>query len=155
MDEVTKAMGFAAKAHSGVKDKNGRAFIGHPLRTAAAVAATVDPLHFDVQEAVTMALLHDVVEDTETTLDDLLDAGFSGSVVRAVDLLTRRKGITYFDYVRRIADSGNCEAMLVKMADICDNLRPERKVEGHDLTKRYTKALLILMNGLAKTLDGQ
>jgi (p)ppGpp synthase/HD superfamily hydrolase len=94
-------------------------------------------------EAV-VAYLHDVVEDSAVTLQDLTDLGFDGYVVHAVDALTRRDGEVYADYIQRVAESDETAAA-VKVADLTDNMErtdnPEKLVS---LRPRYEKALMFL-----------
>jgi (p)ppGpp synthase/HD superfamily hydrolase len=74
------------------------------------------------------ALLHDVVEDTPVTLEDLRSMGYDAEIVALVDLLTRRvpEGETHNAYIERIVGSGNVKALRVKLADVYDNLSPAR-----------------------------
>ncbi len=96
------------------------------------------------EEAV-VAYLHDVVEDSSATLQDLLDLGFGGYVVYAVDVLTRRENEVYADYIQRIAEGGNEMAVLVKIADLRDNLsRSDNPSKQQSLKSRYEKALALL-----------
>jgi (p)ppGpp synthase/HD superfamily hydrolase len=117
-DAAAHAERVAREAHVGQVDKAGRPYIDHPRRVAARVAE-VDGR----PAAVAVAWLHDVVEDTPTTLEDLRDAGFGADVVAAVDALTRRPG-EGDDYYLRVASDDL--ATVVKLADIWDNTNPER-----------------------------
>ncbi len=94
-----------------------------------------------------MALLHDVVEDTDITLSDLENAGFPREVVEAVGLLTKTKGEDYFEYVNRVKH--NPIAKRVKLLDLEHNSDPSRLVEGNpktaSLMERYSKAKIILL----------
>lgn len=99
----------------GQKSLRGRPYILHSLRAA-------EQMITDKEMAV--AALHDVVEDTDTTLDDLVEYGFSGEVIDAVDLLTHRKSESYEDYIERVR--GNEPARKVKLADLEDNMRIDR-----------------------------
>ena len=93
------------------------------------------------------ALLHDVVEDTEVTLEDIRNAGFPQEVVEAVGILTRDKSIEYLDYVRGV--KGNPIAKKVKLLDLAHNSDPTRLVNGKEksesLLERYAKAKAILL----------
>ena len=133
-DQERIAMAIAREAHDGQLDKGGQPYIGHP----AAVASELDG---DLLRAT--AWLHDVVEDTDWTLDDLRDRGVDESVVEAVDAVTRRKGEgeTYRDYVDRVAL--NEMARQVKVADLWHNSDPARWRRGMKLSlrKRYRGAL--------------
>jgi (p)ppGpp synthase/HD superfamily hydrolase len=93
------------------------------------------------------AVLHDVVEDTAITLDDLRARGFPRAVVAAVDALSRRPDEPYLDLVRRAAR--NALARPVKLADLRDNLDPQRlarftPARRQRLVKKYTDALHVL-----------
>ncbi len=89
MDQITAAQQVASDAHAGQTDKAGRPYLDHPRRVAAHVAGTTDD-----PDAVAAAWLHDVVEDTAITLDQLRALGFPETVIDAVDALTRRPGPT-------------------------------------------------------------
>nr|WP_106410433.1 MULTISPECIES: HD domain-containing protein [Pseudofrankia] len=110
--------------HAGQLDKAGEEYIGHPMRVRATVertapAAGVDPVH-----AQLAALLHDVVEDTPVTLDELRARGYPSGVVAAVDALSKRPGEATEVYLARVA--ANPLAVVVKRADMADNSDPVR-----------------------------
>lgn len=83
--------------------------------------------------------LHDVVEDTDYTFEDLLERGIPTGVVNALRLLTHNKGTDYYDYVQRIIDSGNPIALQVKYNDLQHNYA--RGKAYPDLQKKHGKAL--------------
>lgn len=107
---VAAALELATAAHRGQVDKAGCDYVNHPIKVAEML---------DTEEEQTAALLHDVVEDTDITLDDLRERGFSDSVVAAVECLTRRSDELRKDYLRRI--SVNSLAVKVKLADLEHN----------------------------------
>jgi hypothetical protein len=117
MATIEKALQIAAKAHEGQRDKEGLPYILHPLRVMMGVEG---------EEAQIVAVLHDVVEDTPVTLDDLRQAGFNEGVLAAVECVTHRKDEPYADYVVRC--KGNEIARWVKLADLGDNSRPDRTI---------------------------
>ena len=117
MATIEKALQIAAKAHEGQKDKEGLPYILHPLRAMMSVQG---------EEAQIVAVLHDVIEDTSVTADDLRRAGFSEQVVAAVLCVTYRKDESYADYVVRC--KGNEVARRVKLADLADNWRLDRTI---------------------------
>ena len=80
MATLERALEIAAAAHAGQQDKAGQPYILHPIRVMLSVST------LDEQIA---AVLHDTVEDTSVTLEDLADAGFSGDIVTAVQALTK------------------------------------------------------------------
>lgn len=112
---IERAIAIALTAHSGQVDKAGAPYILHPLRLM---------VQMDTEDEQLAALLHDVVEDSDLTLDDLRDEGLPESVLAALALLTHQAGEDYEDYVRRIAD--NPLARKVKLADLADNMRLDR-----------------------------
>lgn len=93
-------------------------------------------------KAKVVALLHDVVEDTPATIEDI-EFMFGIRIAEAVDLLTRKKEDTYFDYIHKIATSGDKLAIEVKLADLADHLEKVDTLKP-SLKKRYEKATLIL-----------
>lgn len=112
---VARARALATAAHRGQVDKAGDDYITHPARVAAAVAG--DP------DAQIVAWLHDVVEDTAVTAEDLA-AEFAPHIVAAVLALTRRSGETADAYYARVR--ADRLALRVKLADIGDNADPSR-----------------------------
>jgi (p)ppGpp synthase/HD superfamily hydrolase len=108
-------------AHEGQLDKSGRPYYLHPLRVAMRlVHCTPAERH--------AALLHDVVEDTLVTMDRLREMGYGEDVLELVNLLTRRKpeGESHNQYIERIVQSRNVQALRVKLADVYDNMSPAR-----------------------------
>src|SRR5918912_706704 len=107
---VEDAVSIAARAHRGQKDKAGAPYLLHPLRMM---------LRMDSEAAMMAAVLHDVVEDTDWTLERLRGEGFPDEVLGAVDCLTHRDGESYQDFVERVRT--NPVARQVKIADLEDN----------------------------------
>ncbi len=137
LSTLEKAIAIAAEAHAGQLDKGGAPYIIHPLRVMLRVNGI---------EAQVAAVLHDVVEDTPWTLDGLREAGFSDSVVIAIDHLTRREGEDYLDFVRRAARDPI--AAVVKRADLEENSDlsrlPTVTERDRQRLERYRLALAIL-----------
>lgn len=138
MFTLEEAIAIATSAHDGQVDKSGRPYIGHPLRVMASVEG---------EHAQMAAVLHDVVEDTPVTADDLLAHGCPAEVVDAVVALSHLPGEPQEDYLRRVA--GNPLALTVKRADIADNLSPARMARLDDalrerLQAKYARALGLL-----------
>jgi hypothetical protein len=141
------ALSMARSAHAGQTDKAGRAYIEHIERV---VAATSSP------DAKVAAALHDIVEDTDTTLADLEAAGFPPEVVAAVDALTRRGDEPYLRFIWRAAT--NALAREVKMADLLDNGSPARLAElpseqADRLRDKYSQAIRFL-EAIDSSADG-
>ena len=129
MANLEEAIGIAVEAHRGQTDRAGAPYILHPLRMMFAVQTDAERM---------AAVLHDVVEDTDWTLDALRERGFPEQVVAAVDNLTRREGESYEEFVRRAAM--HPVARRVKVADLEDNMDVRRigSVSPED-TERLTK----------------
>ncbi|XER12109.1 Bifunctional (p)ppGpp synthase/hydrolase RelA [Sporomusa aerivorans] len=108
---VQVALKLATIAHSGQIDKGGKPYILHPISVAKIV---------ETEEEKTVALLHDVIEDTPVTLEELRENGLPESVVVAVDVLTKRPGVEYGDYIQRVKQ--NPIALTVKIADMIHNM---------------------------------
>ena len=108
---LEKAMILAAKGHMGQLDKGGHPYILHPVRVM---------LQCKTIEEKTVAMLHDLLEDTAYTADDLRREGFHEEVITAVVCLTKKEGEEYTDYVERICQ--NKLAARVKLADLTDNM---------------------------------
>jgi (p)ppGpp synthase/HD superfamily hydrolase len=139
---TNKAMRIAYAAHHGQLDYNGIPYIFHPLHLAEGM---------DDEISCCTALLHDVVEDTDVTIEEL-EADFPAEVIAALKLLTHNKDVPYFDYVRSVKE--NPIAVKVKLADIAHNSDQTRCV-GSGLTEeqlaywreKYARAKAILTEG--------
>ncbi len=112
-----RAIELAAHAHAGQVDKGGQPYILHPLRVM--VDLQIRGYEGDTLVA---AVLHDVVEDTEVGLGDLVE--FGADVINTVHALTKLKAETYAHYINRV--SQDPAARPIKLADLRDNTRPER-----------------------------
>lgn len=133
MPTLEDAIALAAEAHRGQVDKSGQPYILHPLRVM---------LRCQTQAQRIAAVLHDVVEDTGRTFDDLRALGYPAEVLAALDGLTKRDGESYEAFVERAA--ANPIARVVKLADIEDNLDLRRLpgVSDKDVDRlaRYVRA---------------
>jgi (p)ppGpp synthase/HD superfamily hydrolase len=135
-DIVAIADAIAAQAHQGQTDKLGNDYIHHPR----SVARRVDQSN---TAAVVAALLHDVVEDSEMTPEDLADLDIPADVIAAVELLTRRDDVPSDEYYSAIVKDP--VALEVKLADLADNTDPARfglldEAMQRKLIAKYTKA---------------
>lgn len=133
LNPLEKAIGIALEAHRSQQDKYGQPYIMHPIRI---MARFTDPL---LQQ---IAMLHDVVEDSEWTCEQLTAQGFSLEIVQAVDALTRRPDESYDSLIDRAA--AHPLAIQVKLADLEDNMdiRRMKNTTDHDCQRlnRYRKA---------------
>ena len=104
------ALSIATKAHRGQFDKVGIDYIEHPIFVASQV---------DSEEEKAVALLHDVIEDSSVTAEELLNAGLPETVVTAVQILSKKKGQAYQTYLKTV--KSNPLARAVKLADLKHN----------------------------------
>ncbi|WP_342152403.1 phosphohydrolase [Methylorubrum sp. SB2] len=148
---INAAEAFARRAHAGQTDKGGAPYTGHLGQVAARARAHAERLGFGDEVAALCAQvgwLHDTIEDTDTTADDLRAAGF-GAAVRAVLALSRPEGPPYLAWIQAIADSGDLVPIIVKLADNEDNLDPSRELAGAgSLRERYEASAAILRAAL-------
>ena len=149
-DQIDVARSIATRAHGGQRDKIGAPYIEHPATVASFVQALPGFAALDERtqsDAVAVAWLHDVLEDTDETVDGLRAAGISGPAISAVITLTRTAAVTGDDYYAGIATLP--VARLVKTADLASNLAPERvaQLDQHTrarLARKYAHALEFL-----------
>ncbi len=136
---LDKAVSIAKLAHQGQVDKAGVDYINHPLRVMNAV---------DDEKEKIVAVLHDVVEDSEITLKDLRQQGFDDDVIIAVGCLTKLPGESYLQFIGRV--KSNRLAKKVKLQDLKDNMDLSRlkTVSETDLARveKYRQAMTVLLN---------
>lgn len=145
MPSIEDAIMLATLAHRGQKDKAGLPYILHPLRVMSSFVLPEE----DNERIV--AVLHDVVEDTNTTMETLV-RNYSSVIVEAIDAISRRKKQleTYEAYIERVAL--NPLATRVKWADLLDNLDTRRhstKMLTTKMLDKYRRAELILRGKVA------
>lgn len=157
---TTKALAFAEKAHQGQFRRDGKPYFTHIMAVVEKVATDwFQLIPYEAQDiwnehkdhVAAAAALHDCLEDTSVTKDQLLAEGFSAMTVEIVDAVTRKNGETYFDFIMRIHNGGNaigsCGAfrvgmVAVKLADLAHNISDNAK-EG-SLLDKYRLAEYIL-----------
>ena len=131
------ALKICFEAHKNQTDKSGMPYVFHPFHLAEQM---VD------EKTTVVALLHDVIEDTEYTIDDLKNMGFSDDILSAIALMTHTDGVPYMEYVAKIKT--NSIAKAVKLADLRHNSDMSRldKVTIHDCERaeKYKKAIDLL-----------
>ncbi len=141
MPSLEDTIALAAEAHRGQVDKGGQPYILHPLRLMLHLVSDVDRI---------VGVLHDVVEDTHFTQEDLRSRGYPTGVLEALDCLTKRPAEDYKDFIQRIKP--NPIARRVKLLDLEDNMDvrrlPTMNDEDFRRLKRYRKAWAELSTGL-------
>lgn len=134
MADLDRAVEIAKEAHAGQLDKGGKPYIDHCLRVMGLCRQRDERI---------VAVLHDVIEDSQWTLDDLRREGFSEIVVEAVGALTRRDNEPYSDFIERVGR--NPVAAIVKIADLTDNMDLSRlssvSETDHQRNSKYARAL--------------
>ena len=140
MATLERAIEIAKTAHAGQFDKAGKPYIFHPIRVMLRV-------HNEFEKMV--AVLHDVVEDTPVTLEDLKREGFLPEVVQAIDALTKRPGETRLEAAKRAA--AHPLARTVKLADNAENMDlsriPNPTERDYERLREYEKVRAILLAG--------
>lgn len=136
-ERTKKALKLCFEAHKNQVDKSGMPYVFHPFHLAE---------QMETEETTIVALLHDVVEDTDYTIEDMKQMGFGESVVRPLSLLTHDDTVEYMDYVLAIKE--NPIAKAVKLADLRHNSDLSRLdvIDEKALTRRekYLKAIDLL-----------
>ena len=136
-DLTKKAMKLCFRAHKDQVDKSGLPYVFHPFHLA-------EQMPDEVTTAV--ALLHDVVEDTDYTIEDLVREGFPPEVTDAVKMMTHDDAVPYLDYVRGLKE--NPVTRIVKLADLKHNSDITRldtvDEKAIKRVEKYKKAIVIL-----------
>jgi (p)ppGpp synthase/HD superfamily hydrolase len=137
MANLERAIELAVKHHKGQVDKAGQSYILHPLRLMLTMSTESERI---------VAVLHDIVEDTPITLDNLREEGFGEKIVTAIECVTKQAGEDYDSFIERI--SHNPLATAVKLADLEDNMDLSRlsDVTEKDLLRvaKYQRAKKVL-----------
>ncbi len=135
-----KAMKIAFEAHKDQVDKTGVPYIYHPIHLAE---------QMDDEVSICVALMHDVVEDTDTTFEDLEKEGFTKDIIDALKLLTHDEAVPYLEYVKEIKQ--NSIATKVKLADLNHNSDLSRldvvDEKAMERLEKYKKSIAILTEG--------
>ena len=148
-DLLYKSLEIVLKLFNDKNDKSGIPYIVHLMK----VYQGVD----DYNEKIT-ALMHDVVEDTEVTLDDLKEIGYPSDILEMLDYLTKRKGEYYPDYIDRIISSGNIHILNIKLSDLRHNMDSNRiknptMNDYERINKRYLPAYNKIQTKLEELLE--
>lgn len=137
MSVLERAISIAARAHAGYLAKNSEPYILHPLRVMLAL---------DEEDERIVGVLHDVIEKTGLSLDDLQSEGFPDHIV-AADSVSRRQGEEYFDFVQRT--HANELGRRVKIADLKDNIAKVKSrleyPQAQEKLAKYEEALKRLL----------
>jgi len=111
MPTIEDAILWATEVHRGQVDKSGNPYILHPIRVMMRMTSP---------EARIVAILHDTIEDSDHTLDDLRELGYDEPIIAAVDAISRREDESYEEFIQRLKP--NPLARRVKLGDLLDNM---------------------------------
>ena len=141
---IYKSLEIVTKVFNDKKDKGGFPYVIHLLKVYSGVSEYMEKV---------CALLHDVIEDTDVTYDDLRKVGYDEEIIEILTILTKLKGEDYRDYIDRIVSSDNTHAMNIKLADLCHNMDSGRiknptTNDMERITKRYAPAYEKIYNRL-------
>jgi len=139
MSTLERAIEIAAEAHDGQMDKAGAPYLAHPMRMMARFLREKQGTH------AIIAALHDVVEDSNWTLDGLRDEGFTGEIVEA-GVLTRNKREAYETYLERVARHALARREQIDLLDNMSEGRLERlpQADRVRIRKKYSGAFYTL-----------
>ena len=141
--DIEFAIRYALEHHSGQTDKSGRPYIEHLMKV---YASSIEYFEYDYDIQI-VAVLHDIIEDTNITVEDLFVL-FGNNVATAVDYISRAKGETYAQYIDRVCL--NRIATAVKYLDILDHFNSAHRLPdgNEDLIERYHKAYQIVQRAM-------
>ena len=130
--QIELCLNIATKSHAGQKDKVGLPVILHPLVVGNMGSTPIE---------ICVGFLHDVIEDTDVTVDNLLNAGVDKVIVDSVMLLTHDPSIDYFAYIQKLIDSDNHIAIIVKLNDLSHNQERALAYGFQKQVSKYEKAI--------------
>ena len=141
---IEKSLDLVLRLFADKTDKEGIPYIVHLMKVYSGVSSENEKV---------VALLHDVVEDTKVTFDDLRKLGYSDDIIIPLTYLTKKKGEYYPDYIERIISSKDIHVYNVKLSDLKHNIDSKRiknpSIDDYDrITKRYMPAYEKLMNAV-------
>lgn len=164
MPTIDDTIALVRKAHAGQTDKAGEPYVEHLLRVYERARKRLNELAVSIDaqerdEILHAALLHDIVEDTEHTFEQLRAMGYADATVRRVALLTREEdGRPYQEEIEEIAGSGDLGAIVIKLSDNEDNsdqVRVSKLPEGNpERLERYRQSMETLRAALERLQGG-
>ena len=143
-DLIYKSLEIITQLFNDKVDKGGNPYVIHLLKVYSGVSSFKEKV---------VALLHDVIEDTDVTKNDLLEIGFNSDIIESVVTLTKKRGEDYRDYIDRIINSNDEVAMNVKLSDLKCNMDINRiknptTNDYERIHKRYEPAYDKILNKL-------
>jgi hypothetical protein len=144
--EFADAVVFAARVYGASRDRSGGLFLAHGINVAQALGRAA------TSRAMSAAVLHDMLEDTEWTIDDLARSGVDPFECEVIDVLTRRSRETYTDYVRRICDAPGVAGDTARLVMVADLTVSADKADSDALRERYEQSLPLVRSALASAV---
>jgi len=141
--DFSNAVAIAARIYSGRRDDSGRLYLAHGV----SVAEELGPMAS--ASAMNAAVLHGIPEDTEWTVHHLAGLGVDAVVCEVVDVLSRRSGESYMDYVRRICDAPGVVGETARQVLVADLVVSSNTADSDALRQRYTQSLPLVQRALA------
>ena len=141
--EFADAVVFAARVYGASRNRSGGLFLTHGINVAEALGPAA------TSSAMSAAVLHDMLEDTEWTIDDLARSGVDPLECAVIDVLTRRSNETYMDYVRRICDAPGVAGDTARLVMVADLTVSADGADSDALRERYEQSLPMVRRALA------
>ena len=141
--EFADAVVFAARVYGASRNRSGGLFLTHGINVAEALGPAAR------SSAMSAAVLHDMLEDTEWTIDDLARSGVDPLECEVIDVLTRRSTETYMDYVRRICDAPGVAGDTARLVMVADLTVSADGADSDALRERYEQSLPMVRKALA------
>lgn len=141
--EFADAVVFAARVYGASRNRSGGLFLAHGISVAEALGRAA------TSSAMSAAVLHDMLDDTEWTIDDLARSGVDPLECEVIDVLTRRSSETYMDYVRRICDAPGVAGDTARLVMVADLTVSADRADSDALRERYEQSLPMVRRALA------
>ena len=141
--EFADAVVFAARVYGASRNRSGGLFLAHGINVAEALGRAA------TSSAMSAAVLHGMLEDTEWTIDDLTRSGVDPLECEVIDVLTRRSSETYTDYVRRICDAPGVAGSTARLVMVADLTVSADRADSDALRERYEQSLPMVRRALA------
>ena len=141
--DFADAVVIAARVYGASRDRSGGLHLAHGINVAQALGRAATPT------AMNAAVLHDIPEDTGCTIEDLASWGVDAVVCEVVDVLTRRSGETYTDFVRRICDAPGVAGDTARLVKVADLTVSADRADSDALRERYEQSLPLVERALA------
>ena len=148
-DLLYKTLEIVLKLFNGKVDKSGIPYVVHLMKVYEGVS--------DYNEKI-VALMHDIVEDTDVTLNELKEFGYNDELLEMLSYLTKNKGEYYPDYIERLISSNNIHVLNIKLSDLRHNMDIGRiknptMNDYERINKRYMPAYNKIQSKLEELLN--